>query len=173
MFVKVTNNQIDKYPYTVGDLRRDNPNVSFPKNIPTGVMARYGMHPVGYQAAPEYDPMTHRLQHSDMPVREVIGYYTEEDAPMPDMVGEPIYSGKWVLTKTVVPLTEEQIADNNARKAKENRANRDALVAETDYLALTDNTLTAEMAAYRQALRDITTHANWPHLSEADWPTAP
>ena len=30
MFVKTTNDQIDQYPYTVGDLRRDNPNTSFP-----------------------------------------------------------------------------------------------------------------------------------------------
>jgi len=33
--------------------------------------------------------------------------------------------------------------------------------------------MTAEQTAYRQALRDITTHANWPDLGEADWPTKP
>jgi hypothetical protein len=26
---------------------------------------------------------------------------------------------------------------------------------------------------YRQALRDITSHSNWPLLEEADWPVAP
>ena len=36
------------------------------------------------------------------------------------------------------------------------RAKRDAKLAETDYLALSDNTLSAEMTTYRQALRDIT-----------------
>lgn len=30
-----------------------------------------------------------------------------------------------------------------------------------------------EWAVYRQALLDITRHANWPNLDEADWPTAP
>ena len=40
-------------------------------------------------------------------------------------------------------------------------------------MALSDNTLTEEMAAYRQALRDITSHANWPYLNEADWPVKP
>jgi hypothetical protein len=28
-------------------------------------------------------------------------------------------------------------------------------------------------AIYRQALRDITSHSNWPHLSDEDWPTKP
>jgi hypothetical protein len=180
MFVKVTNNQIDKYPYTVGDLRRDNPNVSFPKNIPTSVMARYGMHPVGYQAAPEYNPMTHRLQHSNLPEREITRYTTEEDATDPitgevdnDQVGLPIYSGRWIITKTVVALTEEQIAQRSAQAASDNRKKRNELLAATDYLALTDNTLDDITTQYRQALRNITTHENWPHLSEADWPTAP
>lgn len=36
------------------------------------------------------------------------------------------------------------------------RAKRNKLLAETDYLALSDNTLSTEMSAYRQALRDIT-----------------
>lgn len=36
------------------------------------------------------------------------------------------------------------------------RGNRNELLAQTDYLALSDQTMTAEMTAYRQALRDIT-----------------
>jgi hypothetical protein len=36
------------------------------------------------------------------------------------------------------------------------RLKRNKLLAETDYLALSDQTMTAEMTAYRQALRDIT-----------------
>jgi hypothetical protein len=180
MFVKITNGQVAQYPYTVGDLRRDNPNVSFPKSIPTSVMARYGMHPVGYQGAPEYNPMTHRIEHSNLPEREITRYTTEEDATDPitgevdaDQVGLPIYSGRWIITKTVVALTEEQIAQRSAQAASDNRKKRNELLAATDYLALTDNTLDDITTQYRQALRDITTHENWPHLSEADWPTAP
>ena len=36
------------------------------------------------------------------------------------------------------------------------RAKRNKLLADTDYLALSDNTISAEMTTYRQALRDIT-----------------
>jgi hypothetical protein len=36
------------------------------------------------------------------------------------------------------------------------RQKRDRLLADTDYLALSDQTLSETMATYRQALRDIT-----------------
>jgi|TARA_R110002049_G_C9152960_1_gene560425 hypothetical protein len=36
------------------------------------------------------------------------------------------------------------------------RINRNKLLAETDYLALSDNTLSDDMKTYRQKLRDIT-----------------
>lgn len=152
MFVKVTNGQVIKYPYTVGDLRRENSNTSFPKKIPEAAMAAFDMYPVGYQAAPDYDPLTHRLQHSSVP---------------------SLVDGEWKLTKTVVALTDDQIAAATAAKAKEMRTKRDGLLAETDYFALTDVTMDAAMTSYRQALRDITSHANWPNLEEADWPTKP
>ena len=152
MFVKATNDQIDQYPYTVGNLRRDNPNTSFPKVIPEATMASFGMYPVGYEAAPDYDPMTHRLQHSSEPV---------------------LKDGKWLITKTVVALTSAQIADKNEAKAKEVRSKRDQLIADTDWMALSDNTLTPEWSTYRQALRDITDHANFPWLNDEDWPVKP
>lgn len=114
MFVKATNGQIDQYPYTVGDLRRDNPNTSFPKHVPETTMAAFGMFPVGYEAAPDYDPMTHRIEHSNMPV---------------------LKDGKWVLTKTVVPLTAEQIADRLAqRQAQVDEQRRAAYQTESDPL---------------------------------------
>jgi hypothetical protein len=53
------------------------------------------------------------------------------------------------------------------------RAKRNALLAETDYFALTDVTMDAAMTSYRQALRDITDHANFPNLDDADWPAKP
>lgn len=152
MFVKITNGEVDQYPYTVGDLRRDNPNTSFPKNIPEETMASYGMYPVGYEAAPDYNPLTHRIQHSDIP----------------SLVG-----GEWKLTKTIVALTDQQIANAAASQAESMRKKRNALIAETDWQALSDVTMSADMTTYRQALRDITSHANWPNLNKDDWPTKP
>jgi len=150
MFVKVTNGKADLYPYTVGDLRRDNPNTSFPRTVSEATMAAFGMFHVGTEPAPEYDPMTHRIEHSNMPV---------------------LKNGKWVLTKTLVALTPEQIADRDAAKAREVREKRSRLLAETDWTALSDVTMSAEMATYRQALRDITAQEGFPH--SVNWPVKP
>ena len=50
---------------------------------------------------------------------------------------------------------------------------RDGLLQKTDWCGLSDHTMTDEQTAYRQALRDITTHTNWPDLADSDWPTKP
>jgi hypothetical protein len=66
-----------------------------------------------------------------------------------------------------VPLTAEEIAQRQADELAWNagafdramnalRSKRNSLLSATDYLALSDNTMTSEMTAYRQALRDIT-----------------
>ena len=79
------------------------------------------------------------------------------------------------------PMTEEEIAQYNADAAEfianempiRKRIERDHLLSATDWWATSDRTMTAEQTAYRQALRDITTHANWPNLADSDWPTKP
>jgi hypothetical protein len=72
---------------------------------------------------------------------------------------------------------EQQEADYQQKldeeKAANNRLERNHRLTETDWWAVADRTMTSEETAYRQALRDITSHANWPHLDEADWPTKP
>ena len=54
------------------------------------------------------------------------------------------------------------------------REKRDRLLKETDYLALSDNTLSAEMTTYRQALRDITNGVTTvEQVNNITWPTKP
>jgi len=57
-----------------------------------------------------------------------------------------------------VRQSEEQAWNDGAfdRAMEDLRAKRNKLLADTDYLALSDNTMSAEMTTYRQALRDIT-----------------
>ena len=61
----------------------------------------------------------------------------------------------------------------DSKAAESIRNQRATLLAETDWMALSDVTMSAAMATYRQALRDITDHADFPYLDEADWPTKP
>jgi hypothetical protein len=51
------------------------------------------------------------------------------------------------------------------------RAERDRLIAATDWWASSDLTMTVEQSAYRQALRDITD--TYQSLSTVVWPTKP
>lgn len=55
------------------------------------------------------------------------------------------------------------------------RSQRNALLTETDWTQSRDVVLSndAEWKTYRQALRDLTKHSNFPHLTEEDYPTKP
>ena len=71
------------------------------------------------------------------------------------------------INGNIVPFTAEEEAQRDAeelayangafdRAMADLRQKRNSLLTATDYLALSDNTLSANMTAYRQALRDIT-----------------
>ena len=53
------------------------------------------------------------------------------------------------------------------------RTKRDTLLAETDWTGMSDVTMASAMTTYRQALRDITDHSDFPNLEDSDWPTKP
>jgi hypothetical protein len=93
-------------------------------------------------------------------------------------------SAGWVITNGVIDWlspditqpTEAEIQAEIARLEaeqpwKELRQQRNRLIAETDYLALSDSTLTTEMATYRQALRDLP--ANTTDPTNPVWPVKP
>jgi len=53
------------------------------------------------------------------------------------------------------------------------RSKRNQLLTETDWMANSDVTMADNWKTYRQALRDLPTHSNWPNLEDSDWPTKP
>lgn len=60
------------------------------------------------------------------------------------------------------------------RAIAEVRSKRDRLLAATDYLALSDQTLTSDMTTYRTNLRDITNGVTTQsHIDAISWPTKP
>jgi hypothetical protein len=152
MHVKITSGSVDTYPYNVGQLRRENPNTSFPKQIPDEMLESYGVYTVVYTDVPSIDDRTQKA----------------EQASSPSLV-----DGAWTVGWTTVSKTAEETQAWDDNIALSNRGNRDGLISETDFYALSDVTMTSEMTTYRQALRDITTHTNWPNLEDADWPTKP
>jgi len=150
MFVKANNGVAEKFPYTIGELRRDNPDTSFPKTISDSLLVDFGVFTVSESAMPSYDPMTQSVERAALPT---------------------LVNGVWAWGWDVTALTAEQIAARDAAKAASIRRERDSLLAATDWTALSDVTMSAEMATYRQALRDITAQEGFPHSTT--WPTKP
>ena len=65
------------------------------------------------------------------------------------------------------------LVEQAAEKVASIRVERNRLLTETDFYALSDVTMTDAMTAYRQALRNLPAHSNWPNLESANWPTKP
>jgi hypothetical protein len=151
-----------------GEWRRHFSNISLPKVWNSDVEDTLNLDPVIFVFPPELEKHKIAVQNG-----------AEQNA-----------EGQWVIKWSIEDMFKEytdtegntvtvaqQIADSEALEllnvtngAKERR---NMLLDTTDWWAVADRTMTAEQTAYRQALRNITSHANWPHLDEADWPTKP
>lgn len=71
-----------------------------------------------------------------------------------------------------VEITEEEIQVNFSTKTdQEIRQERARLLAETDWWATSDRTMTQAEIDYRQALRDVPAQAGFPE--NVTWPTKP
>ena len=150
MHALISNGTVEQYPYTIGNLRRDNPNTSFPKRPSDELLSEWGLQRVAKIDRPDVDHTKN--------INE----------------GTPILSGGvWTQVWVVSEATAAEVAERTKEESASVRTKRAALLAETDWMALSDVTMSAEMTTYRQALRDITDHADFPYLNEADWPTKP
>jgi hypothetical protein len=74
MFIRLTNGV--PTPYTIGQLRRDNPQTSFPKDVPDEILASYDVYPVKRTPAPAYNELTQFIRVLD-PV-QIGGVWTQQ-----------------------------------------------------------------------------------------------
>ena len=79
------------------------------------------------------------------------------------------YFLKWDGSK-IIKDDDALTAYQTAEKWKRIRNDRNRRLAETDYLALKDNTLSADMKTYRQALRDVPKQTDPDNIT---WPSKP
>ena len=73
------------------------------------------------------------------------------------------------LDQSLVDAAAAELVTENAWN--DLRTKRTQLLTETDYLALSDATLSADMRTYRQALRDLPANTSDP--ANPTWPTKP
>jgi hypothetical protein len=131
-YILAPNQIAEIYPYSIGNLRRDNPNVSFPRNPSEELLASYDVFPVVTQAPPEHDPATQNL-----------------NPATPTLV-----DGQWLQTWQVTDASAEEITERQ-RAAADYLAFWDALmtssvygaIREQSFVSLPMNTLATEFIA--------------------------
>ena len=153
-----------------GQLRREHSNVSLPKVWGANVHESLGIDPV--LAAPAPTPSgAYKLVVRNGAVQDSNGNWVQAWTER-DMFTE--YTDDEGVVQTVSAQQTAYQAKLDDKAAASVRAQRDQLLAETDFYALSDVTMSTEMTTYRQALRDIPAHSNFPHnLEDSDWLTKP
>jgi len=150
MHVLAPNQTVEIYPYSFGNLQRDNPNTSYPANPTDATLADWDVFPVTDQPAPDYNPATQNC----------------------NQVNPTFIDGEWVMTWAVTPATPEQIAERTAAKEAEVRYDRNNRLSDCDWTQLPDAPVSpAPWATYRQELRDVTAQPGFPW--DVAWPVAP
>lgn len=144
-----------------GEWRAANPNISMPRVWNQNVLDALNIEAVLEAPKPDAGPYQ----------------YVARNGVVQDA------KGNWVTAWEVREMFSDDAEGTKAEKeaayqagldaeaAKVVRAERDRKLAETDWMALSDVTMSAEMATYRQALRDITAQEGFPH--SVNWPVKP
>lgn len=135
-YVLIKNNTAKKYPYSIYDLKKDNPNTSFPDVLSQGQLRELGI----FKVVREEKERSHLKNYS---------------------YGEVVFiDGQWVEPLIESDASESEISQRIDEKWSEIRSNRDNLLKSSDWTQLPDVALSAEAqrdwAVYRQKLRDIT-----------------
>ena len=111
MYVKISNDI--PTAYLIEQLRRDNPQVSFPNFIPDATLAEYCVHPVLPTERPWFAETSQRLT---------------EGTPT-------LQNGNWIQVWLITLLSTEEIAQNQAMQDEQvSQQRREAYVAEADPL---------------------------------------
>jgi len=152
---------------TQGEVRRMHSNTSLPRVWDADTCAFLGIDPV--LAAPKPEPSTaYKQVGRNGAVQDANGNWVEAYIES-DMFADTTDEDGVTTTKAEHEAAYQ--AQLDATAAAGVRTTRDAKLAETDWTALTDVTMAVEMAAYRQALRDITKQEGFP--ATVNWPVAP
>jgi len=155
---------------TQGELRRDNPNMSMPRVWGDNVHDALDVDPVLAAPKPTEGIGQYQFVARNGAVKDAKDNWVEA-WEIRDMFADTTDEDGKKTTKSEHEKAYQTQLDTSA--AERNRSQRDRLLAETDWWAVSDRTMTSDQTAYRKALRDITAHSNWPHLENGDWPTKP
>ena len=157
IYTKVKDGSVEKYPYSISDLKKDNPNVSFPRTLSTDTLNTFGAFEVKTEPEPDYNSITQTL--------------TKKSTP-------ELVSGVWTLKWEIKDKPQEDIDQEKADNQADIRNERGMMLEESDWTVLSDAPLSTEMVAkyktFRQELRDVTKQSTFNEaVPSVTWPTKP
>jgi len=153
---------------TQGQWRAAFPNMSLPRVWTSNVCDAMNIDPV--LASPAATTTAYQTSARDGVEQNANGDWVEKYVAR-DMFADTTDDDGVKTTKAQHEAAYQATLDANT--ATSNRSTRDSKLAETDWYGMSDVTMADNMKTYRQALRDLPTHSNWPNLEDADWPTKP
>ena len=151
MYLKVSGSTIT-YPYSVQNLKNENPNTSFPTIIADSLLESFNIYKVETKNS---------------------GYDSDDSKDVTEVT--PTLSGSvYVQTYTISDADTETINKRREIKWSEVRSNRDSLLSECDWTQFNDSPISGstltDWQTYRQSLRDITNQST-PY--DITWPNKP
>ena len=163
---------------TQGEVRRMHSNTSLPRVWDANVCSALGIDPVLEAPKPEVTGYTQAVR--DGVTQDANGNWVQAWTVV-DMFSDYTDEDGNLVTKT--DQENDYQARLNGEAAASVRTQRDKLLAESDWVTVKAADQNAQDSLgiqvpqvwldYRQALRDITSHANFPYLQDSDWPVAP
>jgi hypothetical protein len=152
MYALIKNGLVEKYPYSLGMLRQNNPDTSFPQEPSDELLASWGVYTVVGTNKPSVD-------------------HTKNVAEgVPELV-----DGQWMQVWLVTDASASEVEQRTSDQAEYVRNKRNELISQCDWTQLNDapiNSLQrADWVDYRQALRDVPQQSGFPW--EVVWPTTP
>ena len=155
---------------TQGEVRRMHSNTSLPRVWDANVCSALGIDPVLEAPKPEVTGYTQAVRNGA--TQDANGNWVQAWSVV-DMFQD--YTDDEGVTHTKADQEAAYQADLDAKAAESVRTQRDAKLAESDWMVIksaeTGIALAAEWATYRQALRDIPSQAGFPN--EVVWPVEP
>jgi len=152
-------------PKTKVQLQQENKHMSLPQAWTDATLEALGVARLTKTTAPDVGEWQVAVKDG---VEQIDGVWTEKWAIREMFTEHTDAEGN---TITVQAQKDAKIAADNAALATTERAARDELLKATDHFALSDVTMSAEMQAYRQALRDVPQQSEFPNT--ITWPTKP
>ena len=152
---------------TQGEWRKEYSNTSFPAVWTQDTLDFMKLDAV--LPSPPATTTTYQISVRDGVEQDSKGNWVEKYVAK-DMFADTTVDGKTV-TKAEHEKAYQEALDEVTGES--HRSTRNSKLAETDFYGLSDVTMPDNIKTYRQALRDLPTHKNWPNLEDADWPTKP